>query len=895
MAIANSDGSIILTTKVDDSGINKGMLQMQGKAASLTKTFKSLAGVIGLAFSVSTIVQFSKQAGQFATQTEASVQRLVDIYGEASGAVADFIDQNSKAIGLSKSAGASIASTYGNLLSVWADQETNATLTNSLLNQTAVVASKTGRTVEDVSERVRSGLLGNTEAIEDLGINVNIKTIEITEAFKRIANGRSWEQLNAYEQAQVRTLAILEQSTNKYGNTVMETSATIRNRYNAAYEDFKNSWGNIVNTVLLPVLKTVTQIFDIATKGLNAIAGVSGKVIENAKIKTADTANNIKQQTKEQEKLNKAVKKGLASFDEINTLTKETVESEQGGGANAPITPAGESPKPDGSAYEQEANSVLMAIMGTVGLSMIAVGLILMFTGNVAWGAGFIIAGATVAGVTMAAASAFDYSGITQMLTTIMGIAGGALLALGIILLWLGDVVGKGVAIGMIIAGAALIVSAVASQAAFSPQDIAAWLSLIMGIAGGALLALGIILCMTGSVAIGVGMIIAGSVALVSAVALNFNSVVEAIKGPIGAIMTLAGGALLVIGIILTCTGVFGLGIALMAIAAVSIAAPLVLNWGGIVDQIKTFLFENPLLVSLISGGLLVIGIILCFAQQWALGIGLIAIGAVGLAAEIVLNFNSIVDAIKTFLFENSELIALISGGLLILGILVCFINLPLGIALIAASVGGLVTVAALNWDSIVSWISGAWNAVKIFWNTYIAPIFTLAWWTNLAKTCGNGLIAGFESAVNGIIWLFEGMINFVVAGLNLFLSGVDSVISAVGNVFGADWGVATIPYATLGRVSIPRLAQGAVIPPNKPFLAQLGDQKHGTNIEAPLDTIKQAVAEVLAQVNVSGGGFNGRIEVPVVINGREIARAVRDAESDMGSQTVFGGFANVY
>jgi hypothetical protein len=50
-----------------------------------------------------------------------------------------------------------------------------------------------------------------------------------------------------------------------------------------------------------------------------------------------------------------------------------------------------------------------------------------------------------------------------------------------------------------------------------------------------------------------------------------------------------------------------------------------------------------------------------------------------------------------------------------------------------------------------------------------------------------------------------------------------------------------------------------------------------------------------LAQVNVGGSGYNGRIEVPVIVDGREIARAVRDAESNMGSQTVFGGFANVY
>ena len=57
-----------------------------------------------------------------------------------------------------------------------------------------------------------------------------------------------------------------------------------------------------------------------------------------------------------------------------------------------------------------------------------------------------------------------------------------------------------------------------------------------------------------------------------------------------------------------------------------------------------------------------------------------------------------------------------------------------------------------------------------------------------------------------------------------------------------------------LSKISIPRLAQGAVIPPNKEFMAMLGDQSHGTNIEAPLDTIKQAVAEVV--------GNNGNAEV---------------------------------
>lgn len=68
---------------------------------------------------------------------------------------------------------------------------------------------------------------------------------------------------------------------------------------------------------------------------------------------------------------------------------------------------------------------------------------------------------------------------------------------------------------------------------------------------------------------------------------------------------------------------------------------------------------------------------------------------------------------------------------------------------------------------------------------------------------------------------------------------------------------------ATLSSMEIPRLATGAVIPANKEFLAVLGDQKHGTNIEAPLDTIKQAqkesLLEVLSELGLTGNKGNGK------------------------------------
>ena len=807
MAIANSDGSIVLSTKVDTSGINKGMSQMQGKAASLTKTFSKLGAAIASAFAIQKIIQFSNEAGQLATQAEASVQRLVDIYGSASDSVGNFIDANARALGMSKTAAASFSSVYGNLFSVWADQATNAELTNRYLNMTAVVASKTGRTVEDVQERIRSGLLGNTEAIEDLGIFVNVKTIEMTDAFQRMADGNSWEQLDAYTQQQIRSMAILEQATAKYGDEVAETSATIRNEFRASYQDFQNSWGNIVNTVLIPVLQVLTQIFDIATKGLNALSGRSGQILENVENQeesTDNTAENIEEQTKNQKELNKEMKKTLAGFDDIQILSANT-EDNTSGGLDSGLQGLGGDlggTALDGSVYVEEIDETLTAIMGIVALSLVAVGLILLFTGNVGWGIGFIIAGAATLTVTMASASEFGYDGIIQMLTTIMGIAGGALLALGIILLWIGGVVGTPIAIGMIIAGSALIVSSVAAKAAFSPDDVGGWLALITGIAAGSLLALGVILCMVGTIPLGVGMIIAGAVSLVSAVALNSDAVVEAIRGPIGIITAIVSGALLVLGIILTCSGIL------------------------------------------------------------PLGIGLIAAGAIGLATVAAINRNAIVEALQGTI---GTITAMASGALLVLGIiLVCTgVGMPLGIGLILAGAAGLATVVSVNWSSVVDWVKNAWNAVKNFWNENIAPVFTAKWWLDLGKTCINGLIAGFEGGINGIISAFESMINWIVDGLNKISFDIPDWLG--GGSFGIN-----LPRANFGRVSIPRLAQGAVIPPNREFLAILGDQKQGTNIETPIDTMLQAFKQALSE-----GGYGQNQTVVLELDGRELGRTI--------------------
>lgn len=748
MAISGGDGSIILTTKVDQSGLNKGMTSMQNCVKSLSSSFKALGSTMAAVFSITAIVNFSKQAGELATQTEASIQRLIDIYGESAQSVGDFIDANARAIGMSKASAASFASVYGNLFSVWADQTTNAELTNRYLNMTAVVASKTGRTVEDVQERIRSGLLGNTEAIEDLGVFVNVKTIEMTDAFQRMASGKSWEQLDAYTQQQIRSMAILEQATEKYGNTVADTTATTRSQYQAAYEDFKNTWGQVVNTVLIPVLNILTQVFAIATKGLQVMASLSGKTVENS----GKTSNNIKQQTKEQEKLNKAVKKGLSSLDEINTLTEQSAENSADVGSGTQISGIGGVGANYDNSFVEQINTDLATIMGYVGFALAAIGIILICFGNIGWGIGFLIAGASIFSVSQAALS--EGAEAEKVKNTMNGI----------------------------IAGISLLA-----------------------------LVLGIILVVTG--------------------------------------------------------GSLPLGIGLIIVGAAGLAAEVALNWDAIKTAISDFFTNNAGLIVGISLSLLVLGIILLITGVGIpLGIGLVVAGAAGLAATVALNWNAIKEKIvKVF---NSVIDWIKTYGLLVLGILLCLTGagIPLGIALIIkwakdGAEKGVPLAAA-----IVDKVKEVWEKVKEFWKEHIAPVFTAEWWKNLGKKVMNGLIAGFEAGINGIIGMFEKMINWIVGGLNKISFNVPNWIPGIG---GKKFGF-NIPEVNFGRVSIPRLAQGAVIPPNREFLAVLGDQRSGNNIEAPESLIRKIVRE-----EVGNNGFSGTMTIPIYIGGKKVYELV--------------------
>lgn len=186
-------------------------------------------------------------------------------------------------------------------------------------------------------------LLGNTEAIEDLGINVNVAMIESTNAFKQFANGKSWQQLDFQTQQQIRLMAILEQANKKYGDTLANTTATQMQMFRAELNNVKLSLGQafmpILNTVLplltafaskLAYVMNIVAQFTQALFGKPAQAQAQATAISQQATAAGDLSDSLGSAAKEAKK----AKGALAGFDEINNLSKSAGDSGSSGGGS---------------------------------------------------------------------------------------------------------------------------------------------------------------------------------------------------------------------------------------------------------------------------------------------------------------------------------------------------------------------------------------------------------------------------------------------------------------------------------------------------------------------------------------------------------------------------------
>lgn len=341
--------------------------KVREQSNSIGSAFGKLAKFAGFAILGKKLLDVGMYSTQTALEVSASMNQIKRQMGESSQSFLKWVNDNANAMNMGVGEATNYGAVYSNLFSGFI-KDTNklSAYTAKMLQTSAVIAEGSGRTITDVMERIRSGLLGNTEAIEDLGINVNVAMIESTEAFKKFANGQSWQQLDYQTQQQIRLMAILEQATAKYGDTLSNSVNGSISLFKSLMKDSALNLGNamlpIINAIM-PVLNSFAMVLKNVTAKLaefialmfnkkatvkdgaaGAISNVGnamqdaaggaddlGDAIGDAGDSAGGLADNLGDSAKNAKKAAKELL-GLMGFDEINILQKPKDDDAGGSG-----------------------------------------------------------------------------------------------------------------------------------------------------------------------------------------------------------------------------------------------------------------------------------------------------------------------------------------------------------------------------------------------------------------------------------------------------------------------------------------------------------------------------------------------------------------------------------
>ena len=339
--MAQRRSNFVVRGGADFSNLNKALNQTQARLGKFQSTVSKSMKFVGFALGSLAVGKLVKDSTQMAMSVESAADNIRRNMGSAASAFERFADTQAKALGMARKDAYTYGSVFSNLLdSFMTDKSQVASETEKLIRAAAVISSKTGRTYEDVANRIRSGMLGSTEAIEDLGVYTNISMIESTEAFKKFAGNKSWNQLDYRTQQQIRLAAILEQAYKRYGDTLANTTQTKQAMFLASLENIKLNLGQAflsIYNVILPALNALASKLEVVTARIavftQAIFGKANSVqaIETQTDAFVEQGNAISDLGDEVEKAGKKAKKALAPFDELNVLTSQTSGSGSAG------------------------------------------------------------------------------------------------------------------------------------------------------------------------------------------------------------------------------------------------------------------------------------------------------------------------------------------------------------------------------------------------------------------------------------------------------------------------------------------------------------------------------------------------------------------------------------
>ena len=712
---------------------------------------------------------------------------------------------------------------FNTLLTGFGDTAERAQLMSQNLTQLGYdISSFFNISIEDAMQKLQSGISGELEPLRRLGYDLSQARLEQTAL--NLGIKESVANMTQAEKAELRYYAIMTQVTTAQGDMArtLEAPANQLRILQAQLTQAARAIGNIFIPALNAILPYAIAVVQVIREIANALANLAGfkltevdySGVNSAAVGAGSLADNLDDAAGAAKKL----KQYTAGFDELNVFAPNT-----GSGSGAGAGGAGgfdfDLPTYDflGDAVQTRIGEIKKMIEDTlaeittiVSGFMLAVGAILVVTGvNIPLGVGLMAAGAVGLAATVGLNWTAMSSELASTLALITGVVGGFLLALGAIMAFSGANLPLGIAL-MALGGASLVSAAVINWHN-SDQHLTDALTTLTGVLAGASLAVGAMLAFTGvATGLGIALMAVGAVTLVSAAALNWNSIPDALASPLSRVGLLVSGATLALGAILAFSGCMPLGIALMAIGATSLVSVMALNWNGLSDEIQNVI---AIITTVVSVAFLAIGAALAFSgANIPLGLALLAAGAVTMGTAIMPNWNDLSDNVQQ---KISMITTVVGGALLAVGAILALsgVALPLGLGLMAAGALSLGAVATLNWDFVVNSIKKVVSVITGILSGALIVLGVLLCLSGAGVGLGLAVLAAGLS-LSYAAWTLDDnpITRFVRQMANSIIGLVNGVIDAINDMFHIQFnglsvmGITLIPAFDIRLVDIPHI-----------------------------------------------------------------------------------------
>lgn len=796
------------------------------KATTTTGKFTSglkALNVAAVAITFRKIGHFIAQAVTESNKYQEDLNLFTVALGQYAAEAQNYAEKVSDVMGIDPAQWLRNQGVFNTLLTGFGDTAERAQLMSQNLTQLGYdISSFFNISIEDAMQKLQSGISGELEPLRRLGYDLSQARLEQTAL--NLGIKESVANMTQAEKAELRYYAIMTQVTTAQGDMArtLEAPANQLRILQAQLTQAARAIGNIFIPALNAILPYAIAVVQVIREIANALANLAGfkltevdySGVNSAAVGAGSLADNLDDAAGAAKKL----KQYTAGFDELNVFAPNT-GSGSGAGAGGASGFDFDLPTYDflGDAVQTRIGEIKKMIEDTlaeittiVSGFMLAVGAILVVTGvNIPLGVGLMAAGAVGLAATVGLNWTAMSSELASTLALITGVVGGFLLALGAIMAFSGANLPLGIAL-MALGGASLVSAAVINWHN-SDRHLTDALTTLTGVLAGASLAVGAMLAFTGvATGLGIALMAVGAVTLVSAAALNWNSIPDALASPLSRVGLLVSGATLALGAILAFSGCMPLGIALMAIGATSLVSVMALNWNGLSDEIQNVI---AIITTVVSVAFLAIGAALAFSgANIPLGLALLAAGAVTMGTAIMPNWNDLSDNVQQ---KISMITTVVGGALLAVGAILALsgVALPLGLGLMAAGALSLGAVATLNWDFVVNSIKKVVSVITGILSGALIVLGVLLCLSGAGVGLGLAVLAAGLS-LSYAAWTLDDnpITRFVRQMANSIIGLVNGVIDAINDMFHIQFnglsvmGITLIPAFDIRLVDIPHI-----------------------------------------------------------------------------------------